>query len=192
VLFGVLVLTGCTQSASHRAASPAPAAASASAPRPGVSRPVPVPSATPAIGSAVSPPPTLASPPLPSVRIRPQAATARTPAPHLARTAAGSAVVMLRPHDPPQIYGVNLSASAAGGGDVVSGTVTTSSNVASVVASVAGITAGVPKVGVGQFAMSYRLPSLIPPFVKGTYTIVVVARNVDGASASRSVAITLR
>ena len=99
---------------------------------------------------------------------------------------------MLRPHDPPQIYGVSIAPSSAGGGDVVSGTVSTSSNVASVVASVAGITSGVPKVGVGRFSMSYRLPAVIPPFVKGTYTITVVARNTDGASTSSSVAITLR
>jgi len=105
-------------------------------------------------------------------------------------SASGSHV--LQPHDPPVIYGVSISPSVAGAGEVVSGSVATSSNVASVVASVAGISSGVPKVGVGEFAMSYRLPATIPDFVKGTYTIVVVARNVDGASASRSVAITLR
>jgi len=107
-------------------------------------------------------------------------------------TSATRPVGILRPHDPPEIYGVSISPSSAGAGAVVSGSVSTSSNVASVVASVAGITSGVPKVGVGQFAMSYQLPGVIPPFVKGSYTIVVIARNVDGVSTSRGVGFTLR
>ncbi|MBV9648271.1 MAG: hypothetical protein JO043_12450 [Candidatus Eremiobacteraeota bacterium] len=101
------------------------------------------------------------------------------------------ALRLRRPHDPPLIYGVTISATDVHAGDTVSGTVTTSSNVASVVASVGGTSASVPKVGVGEFALSYRLPAFIPPFIKGTYSIVIVARNVDGAATSRAVAITL-
>jgi hypothetical protein len=113
-------------------------------------------------------------------------------APRAAEGSAHSSFRLLAPHEPPVIYGVSISPTVAGAGEVVSGSVSTSSNVASVVASVAGITSGVPKVGVGEFAMSYRLPAAIPDFVKGSYTIVVVARNVDGVSTSRAVAITLR
>jgi hypothetical protein len=109
----------------------------------------------------------------------------------VARAAAPTPFGILRPHDKPQIYSVSLSTSSAGGGDLVSGTVVTSSNVASVVATVAGISSGVPKAGVGRFVMSYRLPAVIPPFIKGAYTIVVTARNVDGVGTSSSVPIAL-
>jgi hypothetical protein len=99
--------------------------------------------------------------------------------------------VMARPHDTPVIYSVNLAPQSAAAGEVVSGSVITSSNVASVVATVGGVTAGVPKVGVGRFALSYRLPSFIPLPLHGTYTIVVVARNVDGVATSRAIPMTL-
>lgn len=96
-----------------------------------------------------------------------------------------------RPHDAPAIYAVSVSPDPVGAGELVSGSVITSSNVASVVATVRGIAAPVPKVGVGRFALSYRLPSAIPFFFHGTYTLVVVARNVDGVSATRQVELTI-
>jgi hypothetical protein len=99
--------------------------------------------------------------------------------------------VLRRPHDAPVIFAVNLSPESVGAGQVVSGSVITSSNVASVVASVRGITATVPKVGVGRFALSYKMPEIVPFFFHGTYTLVVVARNVDGVSTSREVELTV-
>jgi hypothetical protein len=45
-------------------------------------------------------------------------------------------------------------------------------------------------VGPGQVALSYRVPNL-PPFLRHTYTIVVIARNTPGRSTSASVPITI-
>jgi hypothetical protein len=52
------------------------------------------------------------------------------------------------------------------------------------------LAANMAKVGVGKFAMHYAVPS-IPWYAHGTYTILVIARNVDGAVATRSLAITV-
>jgi hypothetical protein len=100
-------------------------------------------------------------------------------------------VPLARPHDAPVIVSVSITPQSVGAGDTVYGSVVTSSNVASVVATVQGATAAIPKVGMGRFALSYRLPNLIPPFMHGSYTVVVVARNVDGVATSRSVAVEL-
>lgn len=74
----------------------------------------------------------------------------------------------------------------------MSGSVITSSNVATVIATVQGVTAPIPKVGVGRFALSYKMPDFIPFFFHGTYTVVVVARNADGVSTSRQVELSVR
>ena len=177
----------------HSASAPAPAASAS----PAAAARLPLASAPIAAAPLASPPPrdlpTLRPIAAPSSAASPRA---RAPLPRatavvVAHASAPTPFGILRPHDRPQIYSVSLSTSSAGGGDLVSGIVVTSSNVASVVASVAGISSGVPKAGVGRFVMSYRLPAIIPPFIKGAYTIVVTARNVDGVSTSSSVPISL-
>ena len=102
-----------------------------------------------------------------------------------------AAPVLARPHDRPVIYSVVVSPSDVGAGDTVVGSVTTSSNVASVVATVAGVSAGLPRVAVGRFALAYKMPDFIPPFYHGTYPVTVVARNADGVSTQRVVELTL-
>ncbi len=84
-----------------------------------------------------------------------------------------------------------VSPTAVHPGEVVVGTVTTTSNVASVIATVRGITVEVPRIGYGRFALAYRLPPVIPPALNGTYALTVIARNVDGTAATRSVEVTL-
>ena len=101
------------------------------------------------------------------------------------------APIIARPHDRPVIYKVEIAPTSVGAGDVVVGSVTTTTNVASVVATVAGISAGLPRLGVGRFALVYKLPPIIPPGFRGTYAVTVIARNVDGAEASRTVEMTL-
>jgi len=86
---------------------------------------------------------------------------------------------------------MTMSAPVVYGGDVVSGTVETSSNVASVEARIGGYGTQMRKVGVGRFALSYRVPKL-PFFLHRTYTLEIIARNTRGDAATSSVPITVR
>jgi hypothetical protein len=72
-------------------------------------------------------------------------------------------------------------------GDTLSGSVTASSNVASVEIRIGGYGVGMQKVGVGKFALSYVVPNV--PFLHGTFTAQVIARNAAGATVERSVPI---
>jgi hypothetical protein len=47
------------------------------------------------------------------------------------------------------------------------------------------------KVGVGRFSLAYKLGSL-PFFVRGTYTMTIVARNPSGASTQTEMPLTIR
>ncbi len=94
------------------------------------------------------------------------------------------------PHQRPIIYNVTVSPTNVHPGELVVGTVTTTSNVASVVATVKGLTVSVPRVGYGRFALAYRLPNVIPPAFNGKYALTVVARNVDG-TARDSISLTI-
>jgi hypothetical protein len=113
------------------------------------------------------------SPPA-SVQITPSAAP-NTPAP------SGS----------PKIVNVSLSSAVVTGGQIVTGTVTTSSDVTSVQARLAGYSSALTKVSAGYFALSYRVPNL-PSFLHRTYTIEVIAQNARGDSVSSSLPITIR
>jgi hypothetical protein len=92
---------------------------------------------------------------------------------------------------PPQILSLSISTPVAHGGQIVSGTVETSSNVASVEARIAGYSSTMQKIGVGKFALSYRVPRL-PFFLHKTYMIQVIARNTRGQAVSTAVPITIR
>ncbi|MHB8363634.1 MAG: hypothetical protein ACYDEK_03570 [Vulcanimicrobiaceae bacterium] len=86
---------------------------------------------------------------------------------------------------------MSLSTSVAHPGQIVSGTVTTSSNVASVVARIVGFAEPLAKVGVGRFVLTYQVPNL-PPFLRRTYTIEVTARNTAGVAVTSGIPITIR
>lgn len=95
------------------------------------------------------------------------------------------------PNAPPRILSMSISTPVAHGGDVVSGYVLTTSNVASVEARIAGYSSGMKKVGVGKFVLTYKVPYL-PFFLHRTYDIVVIARNTRGDAVRSSVPITIR
>jgi hypothetical protein len=114
------------------------------------------------------------------------------PVPETAHQRFPTAPVLAPPHAEPHIYSVKVAPAEVRPGELVVGTVTTTSNVASVVATVRGLTVTVPRVGVGRFALAYRMPDAIPPFLDGTYALTVIARNADGVAATQSVPITLR
>jgi hypothetical protein len=76
-------------------------------------------------------------------------------------------------------------------GDRVSGTVLTSSNVASVEVRIGGYGVTLNKVGVGRFSLAYTVGNL-PFFVHGTFQMQVIARNARGDAARTSLPIEVR
>lgn len=109
-----------------------------------------------------------------------------------ASPAAAPPAVLQPPDAAPHIYSVLLQSQELHSGETVSGTVTTSSNVASVEARVAGYSAGAAHTGIGHFALSYRVPDL-PFFLKGhTYTLQIIARNASGVATERDVPVSVR
>jgi hypothetical protein len=92
---------------------------------------------------------------------------------------------------PPQILSVAISETTVHSGDTVSGTVLTTSNVASVEVRVASFGLGLSKTGVGRFSLTYPVGNL-PFFIRGTYAMRVIARNTAGTSTETSVPITVR
>ncbi len=91
----------------------------------------------------------------------------------------------------PQILGVAISETTVRPGDRLTGSVLTSSNVASVEARIGGYGLTLQKVGVGRFELAYTVGPL-PWFVHGKYTMEVVARNTRGDTVRRSIPLTVR
>jgi hypothetical protein len=100
------------------------------------------------------------------------------------------AVVRAAPNAPPQIVAVHMTKQTVHAGETVSGTVDTTSNVASVEARIATFSITVPKVGVGRFALSYVVPN-VPFFLHGTYPMTLIARNTAGEAVRRVIPITV-
>ena len=171
--------TGAPATPAHRA-TPTPAATATPSPTPTpveyVVEASPSPSATSAAYQTG-----------PASAVTGQPMVAATLAPH---------VVAIKPismpaNAPPRILTMSISTPVARGGQIVSGTVETSSNVASVEARIAGYSSNMRKVGVGKFTLSYRVPYL-PFFLHRTYSIEVIARNTRGDAVRTSVPITIR
>lgn len=112
-----------------------------------------------------------------------------TPAPSPTPTPAR--VVALPPNAPPRIVAVHISNKTVHGGDTISGTVETTSNVASVEARIATFSISVPKVGIGRFVLNYQVPN-VPFFLHGTYPMTVIARNTAGQTVQRVIPITVQ
>jgi hypothetical protein len=99
-------------------------------------------------------------------------------------------VVRLTPDAAPRILDVAMSETTVRPGDRVSGSVVTSSNVASVEARIGGYAVSLVKVGVGQFALAYAVGPL-PWFVHGDFKMQVIARNTRGDAAIRTISLTV-
>jgi hypothetical protein len=102
-----------------------------------------------------------------------------------------SPVPRLKPNAPPEIVAIHLSSTSVSSGDTLFGKVLTSSNVASVEVRVATYAFTLQKVGVGRFAMTYRVGN-IPFFVHGTFPMKIIARNTRGDAVERSLPLTVR
>lgn len=132
--------------------------------------------------------------PLPSpISVSPPVITPTPGASPLAATAPriSQPVVRLQPDAAPQILAISLSETTVQPGDRVSASVVTSSNVASVIARIAGYAIRFSKVGVGRFALKYTVGPL-PWFIRGTFTMRVIARNTQGAAVERAIPLHVR
>lgn len=206
-LIGVLVLL-CAVAAwqwySHIGGSPAapqPVQQIAAASPP--ASPAPAPTQSPTPSPSPSPTPvtyviqaaTTAAPAATATPYQPAAGPAASAIPTVAATLAPHVTAVKPiaepPDAPPRILAMSISTPVAHSGEVVSGTVETSSNVASVQARIAGYSSTMRKVGVGKFALRYRVPKL-PFFLHRTYTIEVIARNTRGDAVSSFLPITIR
>ena len=76
-------------------------------------------------------------------------------------------------------------------GDHVFGRVVTTSNVASVEARIGGYAVSLVKVGVGRFELTYTVAPL-PWFIRGNFTMQVIARNTRGDAVVRPVPLVVR
>jgi len=170
-----LALASCSRGT--RATNPAPS------PQASVTRPAPVPqpTATPSAAPTVAATaPVITPTPAPSG----QATTAA--APRLVKP-----VPRVATDAPPQILAISVSETTVRPGDRVSGSVITSSNVASVEARIGGYAMSLSKVGVGKFALTYTVAPL-PWFIRGKFTLQVIARNTRGDAATRAIPLTVR
>jgi hypothetical protein len=164
----LIVLAGC----SHQAKTgqpPAPQRMAATSHK----------AATPAPTASPSPVATAAPPAPPGKRVVFSPPPAQKRVPRVASDAA------------PQILDVAVSETRVQPGDRVFGSVLTTSNVASVEARIGGYAVALTKVGVGRFALHYTVGPL-PWFVRGSFTMQVIARNTRGDAAVRAIPLTVR
>lgn len=129
-------------------------------------------------------------PPSPVPAASPQATPAASASPTATPTNLPTPLV-LPPEAPPQILAVQLSDPVFHSGEVITGTVITSTNVQSVEIHLAGRAARMPRADAGIWQMTYRMPR-VPFFMKGTYTAQIVAINGDGAAAIRDVSVAIK
>jgi hypothetical protein len=182
-ILAALLLPGCVPGANQSSSSTAAPSATATV-RPVVRSTVPV-----HVGAVhlEKPKATLIARIVPVATPRPSAAR---PAP-VASDRPPTPFVFASPHALPRILAIDLSSLEVSSGETISGTVETTSNVASLEARIGGWSMSVPRTRIGHFEASGQLPD-IPFFLKGTYTLQLIARNADGEQAERDVPITVR
>jgi hypothetical protein len=91
----------------------------------------------------------------------------------------------------PHILAIHISTLEIHSGETVSGYVTTSKNVSSVDIHISAWSMPLPKSHDGLFTGSGVIPDL-PFFVKGNYTLRVIALAPSGATTERDIPISLR
>ena len=138
-------------------------------------------------GIVQTPPP--AAKPSASPPATPSPAPTQMP-PRVLPPAVAKHVVRLPPSAAPKILAVAMSETTVRRGDRVSGSVVTSSNVASVQARVGGYAMSLDKVGVGRFTLTYTVN--LPWFIRGNFDLHVIATNTSGATVERVIPLTVR
>ena len=173
-----LWLAGCSHAAHSGAGqppSPALATRPAASQQAGVAKAGRATAAPAAAAGGLSASPTSTASPSPSVT--PPRLTAKVP--------------RLPPNAAPQILAVAVSETTVHPGDTVSGSVVTTSNVASVEARIGGYAMSLAKTGVGRFALIYTVAPL-PWFIRGTFAMRVIAKNTRGDTVERTIPLTVR
>jgi hypothetical protein len=187
----VLVPAACSRYTASTGATTAPSGAPHTVPSPSGTR-SPASRATPAQAT-----PTPTPSPTPSPAQVATAAPTATPTPletsvPVATTAPKHVVVpRVQPDAAPKILAVSISETTVHSGDTVTGSVSTTSNVASVEVRIATFGMGMAKTGVGRFALTYPIGNL-PFFVRGTFPMRIIARNTRGVSTETTIPITVR
>lgn len=100
-------------------------------------------------------------------------------------------LVLRAPHELPGIVRIDMPAGVVSVGQLVRAAVYTTSNTASVEARIYGYGMPLQRVGVGYFRFAFRIPE-VPFFFKRAWPVQVIARNVDGRSASKRVMISVQ
>jgi len=98
------------------------------------------------------------------------------------------AVQIAAPDAPPRILGVRLSSLVVRPGDIWSGRIVTTSNVASLEVRSPSFTFNAPRSTFGEFAFTIHA-LVIPPIYLRSYTVAIVARNAAGAQDEEDIAI---
>jgi hypothetical protein len=137
-----------------------------------------------AAAKPAAPPTTVAPSPAAGVSASPTPLSAALPPPP-------KKVPRKPPNAAPQILDVAVSETTVHPGDRVYGRVVTSSNVASVEARIGGYAMSLVKTGVGRFELTYTVGPL-PWFVRGNFTMQVIARNTRGDAVTRAIPLTVR
>jgi hypothetical protein len=94
------------------------------------------------------------------------------------------------PTDPVRIESVQFSSSVVHAGDVASARVLTTSNAAAMLARVGKYQVNMPRVDIGIFALSMRVPRLPMPAYRANITIIAI--RADGETAQQTVTIKVR
>jgi len=97
-----------------------------------------------------------------------------------------------RPQLGPAIYSVSASPTVARAGDTIVWNVRTSADVTAVSANATGFTIPLQRRGPGRFGTTFDIPSIVPPFFRGTYAIRIVARNAAGATVTSHLSMRLQ
>lgn len=168
--------------------TPVPTATPSPRPKP-TPTPTPLPSATPLpVPTVTAPPPATPLPPLPTPWPTPTPMT--TPAPLPTVTPLPTPLV-LPPDAPPQILAVQVSDPVFHGGETITGTIITSTNVAAVEIRLAGHSMRMPRTDFGIWQVTYKMPH-VPFFYRGRYTAQIVAMNSAGAQAEQDLTVSIR
>jgi len=85
----------------------------------------------------------------------------------------------------PRILSYSLSETNFHPGDRVFGSANATLNVASIEVRIDGYSISMDKVGPGRFTLSYTVPNY-PFFVRGPISILVIARNTQGAATTET------
>lgn len=173
----LLWFAGCSHAAHSGGAGPSPAPRTP--PRPGASQ----------RAGVAKPGQATATPPAASPSASP--ASTAPPSPVVTPPRLAVKVPRLAPNAAPQILAVAISETTVHPGDTVSGSVVTTSNVASVQARIGGYAMTLVKTGVGRFALTYTVAPL-PWFIRGTFNMRVIATNTRGDTVERTIPLTVR